>query len=219
MIPDLARLVDEIEKLPHDWHAAGTAGGEQLRAIMAHARKMGTILHSAETGSGKTTLLFSHLSSHHLVFANDGGGSISQVRNSPLFNPRNVIYIEGPTQLNLPRHRFEHELQIVLIDGPHAYPFPDLEYYYFYPHIANGGLLLIDDIQIPSIARMYEILKADAMWELLEVVEGMAFLRRTPVRGVGPFSEGWWIQGYNASYYREYLAGQEPPVPPSGKGE
>ncbi|MEI6632480.1 MAG: class I SAM-dependent methyltransferase [Chlamydiota bacterium] len=218
MTADISRLIDEIDTLPRDWHTAGAATGRHLQAIAAHAQKIVDLRHSAETGSGKTTVLFSHLSPHHLVFAMEGGGSISQVQSSPLFDSRSVTYIEGPSQLTLPRYHFSHELQIVLIDGPHAYPFPDLEYYCFYPHISTGGLLLIDDIQIPTIARMYEILKADAMWELLEVVEGMAFLRRTPVRGVGPFSEGWWVQGYNASYYREYLAGLESQVPPSGKG-
>ena len=54
-------------------------------------------------------------------------------------------------------------IDIVLIDGPHAYPFPDLEYYYFYPHIVTGGLLIIDAINIPSIRNMAEVIKQDAM--------------------------------------------------------
>jgi hypothetical protein len=49
-------------------------------------------------------------------------------RNSPLFRPEAVTYIEGPTQKTLPRHTFANEVQIALIDGPHGYPFPDLEY-------------------------------------------------------------------------------------------
>ncbi len=46
----------------------------------------------------------------------------------------------------------------VLIDGPHGYPFPDMEYYYFYPLIKPGGILIIDDIHIPSNGRMADII-------------------------------------------------------------
>src|SRR5262249_16353370 len=150
-----------------------------LRAIAAQAKKLSPIHHSAETGSGKTTLLFSHLSEHHEVFAIDDGGSISRVQRSSLFNPEGVTFIQGPSQMTLPRHQFSAKLQMALIDGPHAYPFPDLEYYYFYPQMADGGLLLVDDINIPSIARMFEIIESDDMFELVEVVQNTAFFRRT----------------------------------------
>jgi hypothetical protein len=144
-------LVEKITRLPSDWHGAGSVGKNVLSAILSHAGRVGTIHHSVETGSGKTTLLFSHLSSHHTVFAVDAGQSMSQVRNSELFNAGSTTFVEGPTQRTLPTHVFSHRHQIVLIDGPHGYPFPDLEYYYFYPTIEVGGLLVLDDIQIPSM--------------------------------------------------------------------
>ncbi len=172
-----------------------------LRAIASHAERMGTIHHSVETGSGRTTLLFSHLSADHVVFAVDAGQSMSQVRNSPLFNAGSTTFVEGPTQRTLARQTFPHRHQAVLIDGPHGYPFPDLEYYYLYPTIAAGGLLVIDDIQIPSIGRMFDIIRADEMFELLEIVDdNTAFLRRTGAPLIDPDSDSWWLQGYNRPY-------------------
>jgi hypothetical protein len=121
-----------------------------------------------------------------------------------------VTYVEGPTQRTLPRYEFAGEVQIALIDGPHAYPFPDLEYYYFYPVVARGGLLVIDDIQIPSITRMYEIIDADDAFELLEVVDGtMAIFRRTAAPSLDPTGDGWWMQGYNRAHYTEILRERE----------
>ena len=35
----------------------------------------------------------------------------------------------------------------VLIDGPHGYPFPEIEYFYFYPRLKPGALLVVDDIR------------------------------------------------------------------------
>ena len=204
----IAELIDRIADLPENWHGAGSVGAHGLRAIATHADAVGPIHHSVETGSGKTTLLFSHLSTDHQVFSVDDGKSISQVRDSPLFRSENVTYIEGPTQVTLPRHKFPDKVQIALIDGPHGYPFPDLEYYYFYPLVETGGLLLVDDIPIPSIARMFEVIKADDMFELLDVVGGnLAVFKRTSAPLLDPHSDSWWLQGYNRAHFEKVLKG------------
>jgi hypothetical protein len=199
-------LLRRIAALPMDWHGAGTMDLKSLSAIARHAERIGPIRYSAETGSGKSTLLFSHLSSNHVVFAVDDGSSITQVRSSPLFKRENVTYVEGPTQITLPQYHFGNELQIALIDGPHGYPFPDLEYYYFYPLIEPGGLLLVDDLPIPTIARMFEIVRADPMFELKEVVgDQLAIFSRTDAPVVDPRSDSWWLQGYNRRHYERVL--------------
>lgn len=203
---NIRELLKEIKVMPPDWHGAGTMSNVVLDAIARHADLVGEINHSAETGSGKTTLLFSHLSKNHTTFAINDGDSIARVQSSPLFESRNVTYVLGPSQLTLPRHVFNAKLQIALIDGPHGYPFPDLEYYYFYPQISTGGLLLIDDINIPSIKSMFEIVKADEMFELLEVVEYTAFFRRTNAPLVDPLGDCWTLQGFNREHYEYAMA-------------
>jgi hypothetical protein len=208
----IAELIDDIAALPAAWHGAGSVDVDALRAIATRAAAIGPIRHSVETGSGKTTLLFSHLSADHRAFALDSGDSISQVRRSPLFRSSSVTYVEGPTQVTLPAYRFAEPVQIAMIDGPHAYPFPDLEYYYLYPAIQTGGLLIVDDLLIPSIARMFEIIKADAMFELVEIVSSnMAIFRRTAAPLLDPHGDGWWLQGYNRAYYETIVTGAGEP--------
>ncbi len=85
----------------------------------------------------------------------------------------------------------------MLIDGPHGFPFPDLEYYYFYPHLKTGGLLVIDDIQIPTIGRLAEFISEDAMFSEVECIGSTAVFRRTDAPVFDPFSDGWWLQDYN----------------------
>ena len=210
MKPELRRVVDEIAALPVDWHGAGSVNRAVLMAIARHCEEVGTIRRSAETGSGRTTLLFSHLSDEHLVFAKDDANSISAVRASALLRPDHVAFVEGPTQKTLPAFAFDDGFQVVLIDGPHGYPFPDLEYYYFYPHLEPGGLLILDDTRIPSITRMLAILRADPMFDFIETVRDTAFLRRTHAPLIDPTGDAWWLQGYNRPYYDESL-------PPSGR--
>ena len=204
----MERLVDAIATLPDDWHGAGTVGRNVLSAIVRHTRALGTVHNSVETGSGKTTLLFSHLSKCHRVFAVDAGQSISRVKTSPLFAANAVTFVEGPTQRTLPKFEFVDRHQVILLDGPHGYPFPDLEYFYLYPTLDTGGLLIIDDLRIPSIGRMFDIIGADEMYQTLEVVDGnTAFLRRTTAAMVHPECDGWWEQGYNRPYYTEIMGG------------
>jgi Methyltransferase domain len=179
-------------------HGAGTFSARTLEAL-AETASSRRIRHSAETGCGVSTLLFSHLSDHHTVFALDGGGSVTNVRRSPLLRKNVVTFIEGPTQSTLPHYRFTEKLQLVLIDGPHAYPFPDLEYYFLYPHLDTGALLILDDIHIPTVHNLFEFVRRDAMFQLDRVVGSTAFLTRTDAPTFDPFGDGWEKQNYNAN--------------------
>ena len=194
---DLSTILAGIISAAPSLHKAGTFSSPVLQALARHASER-PISASAETGSGASTLLFSHLSSRHKVFAiDDGTDSIHAVKTSPLLRPNVVTFVEGPTQLTLPSHRFEEKLQLALIDGPHAYPFPDLEYYYLYEHLDEHALLIVDDIHIRSINNLFEFLHADDMFELREVVESTAFFRRTAAPTFSRVGDGWWLQGYN----------------------
>lgn len=177
-------------------HGAGTVSADALHAMVKHAGNR-IIRHSAETGCGATTLMLSHLSKQHTVFALDIGGSVANVRRSPLLREGAVSFIIGPSQRTLPQHDFAEKLQLVLIDGPHGYPFPDLEYYFLYPYLDSGALLILDDIQIRSIHNLFNFLRDDAMFRLDEVVRTTAFFTRTAAPTFDPLGDGWHHQGYN----------------------
>jgi hypothetical protein len=189
-------ILEQILEVQPILHGAGTVSADALRAIARHAgtRK---IQHSAETGCGATTLLLSHLSEHHTVFALDFGGSVENVRRSPLLRAAAVCFVEGPSQRTLPVHSFSGKLQLALIDGPHAYPFPDLEYYFLYPHLDAGALLVLDDIHIRSVHNLFEFLKQDEMFRLDQVVRSTAFFTRTDAPAFDPLGDDWHRQKYN----------------------
>jgi hypothetical protein len=216
MTQDGLRVLSEVLKVAPTLHGAGTFSASTLEAIVRHASGR-VIHHSAETGSGASTIMFSHLSADHTVFAMDAGtNSVRGVQGSPLLRAAAVTFVEGPTQLTLPRHTFAHRLQLALIDGPHGYPFPDLEYYYLYPHLEEDALLIVDDIHIPTITNLFDFLKADEMFALEVVVETTAFFRRTAAETFAPTGDGWWTQRYNSRAFdgeeAELLA--ESPVSP-----
>jgi hypothetical protein len=154
-----------------------------------------------ETGCGKTTILFSQLSRRHVVFAVDDsqhtGSSVTYFRSCPEFRAESTRLVTGPTQTTLPAYRFDRKIDVAYIDGPHGFPFPDLEYFHFYPHIRRDGWLIIDDIHIPTINNLYGFLREDEMWQEVRVVATTGFLRRTGAATFPTTGDGWWLQQFN----------------------
>lgn len=194
-------VLSQIQSLPKDWHTGGALSEDVLQAIISYTNSH-QIIHSVETGSGASTLLLSHISRNHKVFSFDcGSNGLTFIRSSPILNRANVEFIEGPTQCTLPQYKFKNKLQLALIDGPHAYPFPDLEYYFIYPYLEENALLILDDIHIPNIYNIFVFLKEDNMFELLIIVGNTAFFRRTSVSLFNPFEDGWSLQNYNKNRF------------------
>ncbi len=196
---DIDTILSNIAELPPDWHAAGTLGGEVILAIHEVLREHGLVgKFSAETGCGKSTLLLSHLSMRHYCFAVGlGDDSLDRVRQCPLLKQDTVEFIIGPSQLTLPRHQFHESLALALIDGAHGYPFPELDYYHFYQRVEPGGILILDDIHIPTITHLYHVLREDPMWEPIREIGYTAFFVRTSAPLFDPLADGWWLQPYN----------------------
>jgi predicted O-methyltransferase YrrM len=190
-------LLAALGALPGDWHAAGCLEMPNLEALAKHAVAR-QVRRSVETGAGKSTLLLSHLSDHHTVFAVNDGESLTRTRDNDLLRQDRVEFVDGPSQLTLLQHDFAEPLQLVFIDGPHGFPFPNLEYWKLYPHIEPGGLLVIDDIHIPTIRQLFDFLVEDEMFRLLETVGKTAFFERTKAPTFSPVGDGWWLQRYNA---------------------
>jgi len=189
----------EAARMPADWHGAGSLSGEVLDAIARHASSR-RIHRSVETGTGKSTLVLSHCSESHTVFALDDrdlGGSLQRVQECALLRRECVRFIVGPTQQTLTSHVFDAPIDLAMLDGPHGYPFPELEYYFIYPHLTNGALLIVDDIHIPTVFNLFAFLREDAMYRLIEVVHTTAFFERTDAPVFDPHGDGWWLQKYN----------------------
>ena len=195
----LAAVIGEITALPLEWPFSGSLRPHVLERLVRHATTR-PLEHSAETGTGKSTLLLSQLSQHHLVFTRDDAGdgdSLREVQASSLLRRDAVEFVVGPTQHTLPAYRFAHGLDVVLIDGPHGFPFSQLEYYFLYPHLVPGALLVLDDVHIRAVNDLFRFLRADPMFALIEVVRTTAFFRRTSAPTFDPLADGWWLQRYN----------------------
>jgi hypothetical protein len=175
----------------------GSVSDSTLRTINEHLRHSPPH-RSLETGCGRTTLLLSRLSGHHTVFCvEDSGNRQIAAATAP---GSTIEWVYGPSQKTLPQYSFAAPIDFALIDGPHAYPFPELEYFYIYPHLAEGAWLLIDDIQIPTIHNLFSFLKEDRMFDYVTRSGDTAFFRRTAAPLFSPFEDNWWLQQYNTNH-------------------
>jgi hypothetical protein len=184
-------------------HADGsTFSTPTLRQIEEYIASV-DIENSAETGCGKSTILLSNYAKSHTIFAKDDRrmgdrSSVNFFIDCPLTKVDRITCVFGPTQRTLASYINKHKpYDLVFIDGPHGFPFPDMEYYYFYPHLKPGGLLILDDVHIPTIGRLADFIAEDDMFEVVALVVATAIFRRTEAPPFDPRADGWWIQKYN----------------------
>jgi Methyltransferase domain len=194
------RVLTEISRLPNGWHPAGSYDVATLVTIARHALSA-PIRHSAETGCGATTFILSQISAQHRVFAYmHPSEEVPLAYQRGLLNEERVEFIKGPTQRTLPPYRFTEPLDLALIDGPHGYPFPELEYFAFYQVLAPNALLIVDDIHIPTVRNLFNFLNEERMFRLVEVCGKTAFYRRTSEPTFNPEGDNWQLQQYNVRF-------------------
>jgi precorrin-6B methylase 2 len=183
--PNLAARASDF----HPWDAMAPAA-------LAGILQRGPFRRSVETGCGGSSIVLSQASERHVAFAIEGAdGTIGELRKRSDLRTENVTFVEGETKDTLPGYRFEGDLDLVLLDGPHAYPMPQIEFAYLFPRIRLGGWLVLDDIQIPSVYELFHFLERESSVVLEEVVVRTAFFRKTGVVEQGP--DGWALQGIN----------------------
>lgn len=208
------RVQEILSRLSGSAHRGGAFSSDVLIAISEVLPDYPIV--SLETGCGKSTVMFSNLASQHFVFAYDDRGepesSVTMVQSDPDFQAANTTFVYGPTQRTLPVYRFPDDLMfdVILIDGPHGYPFPDLEYALLYDRLKPGGILILDDVHIASIGAMYDLLREDRMYDEIGVFSTTGLLRRSGIKGVPSDGDHWYEQNYNVSRFPLPMAKYRP---------
>lgn len=98
----------------------------------------------------------------------------------------NVIFVEGEAKNILPRQQFKGDVDLVLLDGPHAYPLPQIEF---------GLLLSPDQGGRKAGGGVFHFLEKESSVVLEEVAVRTAFFRRVRPAERGP--DGWALEGMN----------------------
>jgi hypothetical protein len=145
-----------------------------------------------ETGVGESTVVFLSRSARHIAVAPDRRerDAITAFCSEHDIPVDSFEFLEGTSDrilpsLDLPR------LDLVLIDGQHAFPAPFMDWYYTADQLRQGGLVVIDDVPIKTGTVLRDFLAAEPEWRLREETSRVAIFEKLID---GPVTGKWWLQ-------------------------
>jgi predicted O-methyltransferase YrrM len=143
-----------------------------------------------ETGSGASTLIFALGGASHTSVTPDST-EVSEIRkygHQADIDLSRVTFVVEASESYLPTAF--GDLDIVLIDGKHTFPWPILDWHHTAERLRVGGLMMLDDTQLRSVAILRDFLKADTMrWSFQGLLgERTALFRKV----AGPIHDVAW---------------------------
>jgi len=127
-----------------------------------------------ETGCGYSTIVLAPLSDHHIAIS-PVAAEHERIRRwcaDHQVSTDALELVEVPSEIYLPAavasgRLAPGSLDLVLIDGDHAFPVPALDWYHTAPLLKVGGLVVLDDTQIRAVAEVAAFLRRDrSRWRL-----------------------------------------------------
>ncbi|CAN7578274.1 class I SAM-dependent methyltransferase [Phenylobacterium sp. LjRoot219] len=158
---------------PANWSVAGDVL-RHLAALVQPGMK------TLETGAGQTTVAFALAGAEHVCITPDATQA-TKIRDylATLGAPHALRFIHQSSDEALPSgHGIPEQLDVVLIDGAHRFPFPILDWYYTQARVPVGGHMIVDDYNMPSVRILHDFLVGEDEWELAKAFEVTAFFRR-----------------------------------------
>jgi predicted O-methyltransferase YrrM len=151
--------------------------------------------HTLETGAGISTILFALKQTFHTCVVPDAE-LVDRIKNYCHRNQISTAKISfqiGCSEAILPQLNPE-PLDLVLIDGRHAFPSPFIDWYYTANHLKVGGIVIVDDTKIWTGEILQNFLKDEAEWQFKEAFpaaspNATAFVKLQP----GSHAK-WWAQ-------------------------
>jgi Methyltransferase domain len=161
-----------------------------------------------ETGAD-STLIFAMGGSEHTAVA-PFGDEMEEMRNYTTIvgiDTSRVACVALGSEKYLPT--LTMELDIVFIDGMHAFPWPILDWYSTADHLKVGGLMIIHDTQLPSVGILSEFLRADSpRWLFAKTVGGRTDVLKKIAASIHDVA--WHEQPWVAAHEQPGVAGRRP---------
>jgi predicted O-methyltransferase YrrM len=90
-------------------------------------------------------------------------------------------------------------LDLVLIDGAHAFPAPFVDWCYTAEPLKVGGLMVVDDLQLVTARILADFMRADERWEEVRRDGRFAVYRKRvhPIRDERDWLAQAWVAGSN----------------------
>jgi hypothetical protein len=177
-------IIPKIFESPPMVHVRGThVWRTHLSCYEFLARHVEPGARTLETGCGVSTVLFTAWGCEHLCVVpeasqRDGIYKYCEERN---IDASRLSFDVRPSEEALPRLDPPSEFDLFFIDGNHGFPAPIIDWFYGASHLRSGGILVIDDVNLPQVSLLPDwYLSRDPRWEHLEsTVKWAAYLRHS----------------------------------------
>lgn len=158
-----------------------------------------------ETGAGYTTTLFAASGCQHTTISpsEPEHERISSWCEEHGVTTKNIQFVPRPSQDVLP-YLDKSPLNLVLIDGAHAWPFPYLDWYYTADRLVVGGYMIVDDLNIITGEHLYDFLRGEesaGRWKFETLIDHTAIFMKTSEDLFGPHE--WHSQPYLLDEHRK----------------
>ena len=197
-IPDVEHVIGLLDSDPPSVHENAPQGvwaaAQDCLEFLAATLRPGS--RTLETGCGATTIVFAASgTAHTAVFLDESEGLAVQdwCRDHGL-STDGVSFYPGSSSETLPRLEIG-DLDLVMVDGCHGFPFPQLDWYYAASHLVDGGVLVVDDTHLAAPYELRRYLERDPRWTRIHVGTQWVAFRRV---GAGSLDEEWTAQQFHA---------------------
>jgi hypothetical protein len=126
-----------------------------------------------ETGAGCSTLVFAIRACQHITVT-PSQSEINLIREYAAqqeIGLDKIRFVPESSGRYLPRCEIE-QFDLILLDGKHAFPWPIVDWFYTAGKLREGGVMIIDDVSLRSVAILAEFMKIDPRWELIRDFSG-----------------------------------------------
>ena len=151
---------DILNRVPRCYGVEPVLARFLFDSVSKHSRTL-------ETGSGISTLAFAMRQSRHTAIT-PSTEEVARIRSYAAANQVSldtVEFVTEPSEQYLPCCKAA-DLDLVLIDGKHAFPWPIIDWFFTADKLKQNGLLVLDDLQMSSVSMLVNFLREDPRWRI-----------------------------------------------------
>lgn len=158
-----------VDTMPH-FHGAehSTNWKLELRTLRWLRDTIQADMRTLETGCGYSTVLFAAAGTDHVVVSPTAKEHtrIREWCQAAAISTDRITFLVGNSTSILPALRHERQLDLVLIDGCHAFPYPMIDWFYVAEAMRVGGVVVVDDTHIRACGDLKRFLASEKpRWE------------------------------------------------------
>ena len=162
-----APLTESLKRSPPSLHDSLDYWGLAWEALAWLEENVQEGMSTLETGAGASTMVFAASGARHHVIMPDAEEErrIRAACEERGIDTSRLTFHLGRSHEILPELE-TGDLDLVLVDGAHGFPYPILDWWYLASRLRKGGRMLLDDAYLPGIASIVDYARTSDAWQL-----------------------------------------------------